>query len=581
MPDSRIIETTRPSTVVTPVVKIDGVEIARTFNMESIVVEKAVNLIASARVVFIDGDSASGQFEASNETLFIPGKEIEITCGYESDTYVLFKGVIIKHAIKIRTGSSKLIIECRDKAVAMTLSRRNKYFPEDTKDSDAISEIARGYSGLSTDIETTDVSHKNLVQYEASDWDFIVNRAEMNGKLVYTDDGTLVVKKPDLSQGAALPLTFGATILELDAEIDARNQHPEIKSRSWTPADQVIDEAEAQAPSELNGNLTVGDLANVFSDEISLNHGGNIPQQELKAWADTLKLKQVLSKVSGRVRFKGVHTLKPGMLVELNRLSERFNGKAFVSGIQHTIVAGNWQLDAQLGLDTNWFTEKFETSIKPASALIPAVSGLQIGLVSQLESDPDSECRILVRLPIISPDEQGIWARVATLDAGEERGSFFLPEVGDEVIVGFLNDDPRQPVVLGMLNSSAKPAPLRASDDNHEKGIVTRSKMKVIFNDDKKSVVIETPAGKKITMDEDAGLIKLEDDHSNAIIMDSDGITIETQGKITLKAQKDLEAEGMNVNLKANTGFTAEGSASLEAKSSGTTTIKGSIVQIN
>lgn len=581
MPDSRIIETTRPSTVVTPVVKINGAEIARTFNIESIVVEKAVNRISSARVIFIDGDSASEQFQASNESLFIPGKELEITCGYESDTYTLFKGVIIKHSIKIRTSTSKLIIECRDKAIAMTLSRRNKYFPDNTKDSDAISEIARGYSGLDTDIETTDISHKNLVQYEASDWDFIVNRAEMNGKLVYTDDGTLIVKKPDLSQSTALPLTFGATILELDAEIDARNQYPEIKSRSWTPADQAIDEAEAQPPSELNGNLTVSDLANVFSDNINLNHGGDIPQQELKAWADTLKLKQVLSKVRGRVRFKGMHTLKPGMLIELNSLSDRFNGKAFVSGIQHTIIAGNWQLDAQLGLEPDWFTEKFETSIKPASALIPAVSGLQIGLVSQLESDPDSECRILVRLPIINPDEQGIWARVATLDAGDERGSFFLPEVGDEVIVGFLNDDPRQPVVLGMLNSSAKPAPLQASDDNHEKGIVTRSKMKVIFNDDKKSLVIETPAGKKITMDEEADLIKLEDDHSNAITMNSDGITIETQGKISLKAQQDIEAEGMNVNMKANTGFTAEGSASLEAKSSGTTTIKGSIVQIN
>ena len=224
MPDSRIIETTRPATVVTPVVKIDGAEIARTFNIESIVVEKAVNRIASAKVTFIDGDAAGQQFRASNERLFIPGKEIEISCGYESDTYTLFKGVIVKHALKVRTSTSKLIIECRDSAIAMTLSRRSRYFPDGTKDSDAISEIARGYS-LNTDIDATDPVHQNLVQYETSDWDFIVNRAEMNGKLVYTDDGTLAVKAPDLSQSTALPLTFGATILELDAEIDARIQH--------------------------------------------------------------------------------------------------------------------------------------------------------------------------------------------------------------------------------------------------------------------------------------------------------------------------------------------------------------------
>jgi uncharacterized protein involved in type VI secretion and phage assembly len=160
-------------------------------------------------------------------------------------------------------------------------------------------------------------------------------------------------------------------------------------------------------------------------------------------------------------------------------------------------------------------------------------------------------------------------------------GSFFLPEVGDEVIVGFLNSDPRKPVVLGMLNSSNKTAPLTAADANNQKGFVTRSKMKLIFDDDKKSVTIETPAGKKIIMDEDAGAIELKDENNNSIKMNSDGITIETQGKLVLKAQQDFSAEGMNLGLKANTALSAEGSASVEVKSSGTAALKGSIVQIN
>jgi len=56
---------------------------------------------------------------------------------------------------------------------------------------------------------------------------------------------------------------------------------------------------------------------------------------------------------------------------------------------------------------------------------------------------------------MISTSDDGIWARISTLDAGKQRGTFFRPEIGDEVIVGFLNDDPRYPVVLGMVNSSA------------------------------------------------------------------------------------------------------------------------------
>jgi uncharacterized protein involved in type VI secretion and phage assembly len=187
----------------------------------------------------------------------------------------------------------------------------------------------------------------------------------------------------------------------------------------------------------------------------------------------------------------------------------------------------------------------------------------------------------MVKLPVIDDREQGVWARIATLDAGENRGSFFRPEIGDEVIVGFINADPRQAVVLGMLNSSAKPAPLQTSDENHEKGFVTRSEMKLIFNDDKKSVVLETPAGKKITVDEDAGVIKLEDENSNVVTLSDSGIELESGSDISVKATGDVNIEGMNVNLKAKVQFKAEGSAGAEVSASGTTVVKGAVVQIN
>ena len=96
--------------------------------------------------------------------------------------------------------------------------------------------------------------------------------------------------------------------------------------------------------------------------------------------------------------------------------------------------------------------------------MLPAIGGLQIGVVSQLQDDPDGEDRILVQIPIIDNQEQGIWCRVSSLDAGDSRGAYFRPEIGDEVIVGFINEDPNDAVVLGMLHSSAKPAPITASD---------------------------------------------------------------------------------------------------------------------
>jgi Rhs element Vgr protein len=198
-------------------------------------------------------------------------------------------------------------------------------------------------------------------------------------------------------------------------------------------------------------------------------------------------------------------------LIELKGVGKRFNGQAYVSGIRHEMTGGTWHTHLQLGLNSKWFYQETDLMEKPAAGLLPGVNGLQIGVVVQLQDDPTGEDRILVKAPIIDPDAEGIWARIATLDAGENRGSFFRPEIDDEVVLGFLNDDPRDPIVLGMLNSSAKPAPLTASDDNHQKGFFTRAELKVTFDDDQKIITLETPGGNKVTLsDADKG-ISLED----------------------------------------------------------------------
>ena len=96
-----------------------------------------------------------------------------------------------------------------------------------------------------------------------------------------------------------------------------------------------------------------------------------------------------------------------------------------MSGVRHSITEGNWTVDAQFGLDPKWFSETYEIDMKPASGLLPAIQGLQIGVVSQLQDDPDGEERILVQLPIVNNEEQGIWCRIASLDAGDSQRRLF------------------------------------------------------------------------------------------------------------------------------------------------------------
>ena len=581
MPEERVIQTSRSADLVTFTLLVEGQELSSQFQVKNIVVEKELNRIPWAKIIVLDGDPAAQDFPLSNQDLFVPGNEIEIKAGYHSDEETIFKGIVIKHQLKIQRAQSYLVVECRDKAVKLTVGRKSRYFYEN-RDSEIIEQIIEEY-GIRKNIEETRVTHPELVQYNVTDWDFMIARAQANGKVCMVDDGLIEIKQPDNNQEELATISFGATLLDFDAEIDARNQFNNVTSFAWNPAGQNISEMEANIqPVISTGNLSTHSLAEVIGlENLKLKDGACLSEQILQEWANAKKQFNEFSKVRGRVKFQGIPNVKPGKKISLSGVGERFNGGVYISAIRHELTDGNWTVDAQFGLNPKWFSETNEINDVPASGLLAAVNGLQVAKVTQLADDPQGEDRILVRMPIIDMDDDGIWARIATLDAGNNRGSFFRPEIDDEVIIGFINGNPNDAIVLGMLNSSAKPAPLAATDENHEKGFFTRSQMKIVFNDDLKTMIFETPNGNKITISDDAGSIEIEDENGNKTTMNSDGITLESNADINITASGNVNISGTNVQVSANAEFKAEGSASAEVSSSGTATIQGSLVQIN
>jgi Rhs element Vgr protein len=550
-----------------------------------------INRVPTARVVLRDGSTSNETFSASQGNDLIPGKKLEIAVGHDSNDRSIFQGLIIKQSLKVGAdGNSTLTLDCKDTTVKLTIGRHSRYFTDST-DSDAIATIVGQYSEILKDIGSTRVKHPEIIQYYATDWDFILSRVEMNGQILIADSGKLMTKTPSTSGKPLITLTYGANLLEFETEMDARSQYQAVKAKSWNYADQSLIEVESAEPSvNSQGNLSGKDLAQVMGlNAWEMSHSGLVQEQELKAWADAQMLKSRLAKIQGRVKTKGYADAKPDSVIKLDGVGDRFNGLAYVSGIRHEVRGGTWDTHMQLGLSPQWFYQDADIVERPASGLLPGVNGLQIGVVVQLKDDPTGEDRILVKVPTINSKANGIWARVATLDAGKNRGSFFRPEIGDEVLLGFLNDDPRDPIFLGMLNSSAKPAPLKASDDNHQKGFFTRSELKLTFDDDKKVICLETPGGNKVTLSDDAKGIALEDQNGNTLTLNDKGIvikspkdiTLEATGKLTLKATQDTSIEGLNVSAKANAQFKAEGSAGAEVSTSAIAILKGSLVKIN
>lgn len=561
--------------------KVDGVEVGREHQLLAAYVTKAVNKIATARLVYADGAASSGDFPLSNASTFLPGKKVEILAGAGSNPASLFKGVVIRQSIKVREHTApQLVVECRHQAVQLTVGRKSACFFDQT-DSDVITALLQKAS-IGADVESTKVTHKQLVQYGATDWDFLLTRADATGKLVFTNDDKVTVKAPASGGSPVCTLEFGATIIDMDAEVDARAQYKAVKSFTWDAANQNVVEKDAADPGVSGpGNLKSDDLAAVVGLKHYRLQNAAISEEEAQAWADAQWLKSKLSQVCGRIKCEGIATVNPGDKVSLAGGGDRFSGDVFVTGVRQDFdTVQGWKTHLQFGNLDKWLAEEPAVSGPKAAALLPGVNGLQIGVVLDNE-DPDGEDRVRVRMPLVSGTD-GTWARVAALDAGKDRGFFFRPEVGDEVVLGFLNDDPRQAVILGMLHSSAKAAPLKGSNDNHEKVYQSRAKMKLYFNDDQKVMQLETPGGNKITLSEQDKAIKLEDQNGNKIEMTQDGVKIESVKAITLKAQTEVKLESSTAfSVKGGTELKLQGTSSAEISSTGTTKVKGAMVQIN
>jgi uncharacterized protein involved in type VI secretion and phage assembly len=173
--------------------------------------------------------------------------------------------------------------------------------------------------------------------------------------------------------------------------------------------------------------------------------------------------------------------------------------------------------------------------------------GVAPALVTDIK-DPDGHGRVKVKLPW-SPDGTGAqgyeaWARLATLFGGGNRGSWFVPDVDDEVLVAFEQGDARRPYVLGGLwNGKDKPPEqMDGAGRNNKKVIRSRNGVKATFDDQQgqETLKLETPGGQKLTLKDGPGTVTLEDSNGNSIKFEASGITITAAARLTINASAQM-----------------------------------------
>jgi len=588
--------------LVTFEVKVNGNTIDGDINIFSIEIEKLVNKISSAVIVIKDGDAATGKFEASSSDTFVPGAEIDILAGYENKNITIFQGIITEQNIQVnKEVGSALSLKCRDKAIKMVVGRKSKTYAK-KKDSDIISSIINAAGGLSANVTATETQWEEQVQYYTTDWDFVMARAESNGMIVTTENGKVSVIKPDNDTSSVLDIQYGDNLIEFEGALDAITQLAKAKANSWDFKTQKTINGEASNSYAGAGNLSSKKLSEVVGlSDYELQTSGYLQQSDLVNWSKSAMIKSEYSKTQGNVKVYGTSKVNPANYISLKALGDRINGDHIVSGVTHEIKEGSWTTDISFGLSPVWFTEEPDVMSPPAAGLLPGVRGLFNATVKKMYEDPDNQYRIQIDLPLFDPNGEGLWARLSNFYSTSDAGAFFLPEVGDEVVVGFLNEDPRYPIILGSLYSSSKLKPYSdysPAENNPKKAIVSKSGIVMEFDDKDKVFSVTTPSKNTVTLSDKDKEISVKDQNGNSIVMSSSGIEIKSDKNISVEAGQnltlkgnmgvtveassgDVQVKGLNIKENAQIQYSAEGSASAQVQGGANLTLKGAMVMIN
>jgi uncharacterized protein involved in type VI secretion and phage assembly len=172
--------------------------------------------------------------------------------------------------------------------------------------------------------------------------------------------------------------------------------------------------------------------------------------------------------------------------------------------------------------------------------------------------DPDGMGRVKVTLPW-SPDtgtdRYEVWARVATLMGGNNRGSWFIPDPNDEVLVGFEGGDPRRPYVIGGLwnGRDNPPESMDGGGNNYKKVIRSRNGVKATLDDHdgQEQLILETPGGQKITLKDGPGSVEIVDSNGNSVKLEASGITVNASANVTINAGAQVQVSAGMVNVVA------------------------------
>jgi hypothetical protein len=480
-----------------------------------------------------------------------PPLEIEVKIAFEGNMETLFKGVIKSLDQQHENCMVVAKIECKDVALRLSQSsteeeNNNQTFEEKLTNYTTGLTLSDNLRGQSWGEEH--ITHNNTTV----PWDYLIGFLDSIGMMVALRNAEFV--GIDILQPESEPIYVaenGINVFEFTGRLDAERRKSAVIIERWDIENQET--ATVTASQDVPENPHTVRLSETVLQEATLQRV-----------ADTIIAKSNLASITGSVTTFGNLIAKSGDYISFSKVNTQINDAILlITQEEHIIQNGCWKTQYMYGLENERsFTQNTSSGINNTHAEIGqtnTINGLQIAIVTKITEDPNNQFRIKVRIPQLSQSGEGVWARLATLNASNNMGSYFIPSVDDEVIVGCLNNNPDTPIILGSLYSSNKPMPYPIAEENYKKGFVTKEETRIILDDEKKSIELSTKKGNILTISDDLKGFVIEDENKNKIIMNDQGITIESCKDLNIKAKANIKVEGKQIAQEASTKMDLKG----------------------
>jgi phage protein D len=529
-----------------------------------ITIEESLHLPAMFTLVihnsYIPTSEKSQNKPWRHEQLFKIGKKVKL--GFTSSTTqdrnfqkevekFLIEGEITAMEVHFNEKSeADIIVRGYDISHRLHRGRYNRSFLNET-DSNIVKKVVQEVGIKPGNIEQTSEVHKYVFQENQTNMEFLRERATRIGFELFISDDKLNFCKPKTQ--LALSLKWLIDIGKFSTRVTSAEQVSSVEVRAWDYTQKQLISGTAKKEKQVTetgnqlGSSTSNAFSNLKSPKMIVVDKPVASKKQAETMAQALCDELGGEFVYADAKAAGNPEIRPGRVINLEGMGDRYSGKYYVTETRHFFTQRVYETDFSVrGLRSgNLFT-----TLSPEKRLQPSET-LLVGIVTD-NKDPQGWGRVKVKFPTLTEEHASDWARVVALGAGPKRGFDCLPEVNDEVLVGFEHGDIHRPYVIGGV-WNGKDAPPEKVGDSVTNGVRLRTMKTRVGHtlqfveadkgSSKKGIRVETEYGHKIYLNDSQRCIEIETKGGHRIKMDDMGksVSVESKGSLSLDAVGDID----------------------------------------